>query len=307
MDAPDLKVYWKGIIGIDFDRFLLFCNNHKIDTIVLNYSGYGFQKKGIPVRLARLIKYIKEYTSIRVITFFHEIYASGPFYSLGFWTHLFQKQIFKTILKSSSKIICSNQRVQKLILQENSIAINDLHVMPIISNIGEPTTDHLQFKRENCIIVFGTCGLREKVYQSTMFSSFLKHNNIQYLVDVGEGDLKHLYPIDCEVRKMGFLHNKEVSDLLLKSKWAGISYPHSLLPKSGVFAAYISHQCCVVNFNISEQNLSEDGLELGSHLVSPADKFEDGDVLHIAKNAHAWYQQHSIKMHISLYQQLLAQ
>lgn len=284
---------------------LEYIENHKITTLVINYSGYGYQKKGMPYWLIKSITEVRTKHDITILTFFHELYASGPIYTLSFWTHYFQKQIFKYLLKVSHKVICSNSRMAKLIERENIIASQNLYIIPILSNVGEITTEKLINARTNQIVIFGTLGLRKKVYDSNLFYDFIKQLNIDRVIDIGTGNIQIPDYLPIKVEKYGFLSAKEVSNLLLVSKWAAISYPQSLLAKSGVFAAYAAHACCVVNFDSYDDGCYHDGLKSGIHYITPEIRLKMDIINSIPFRLYDWYQEHNIQKHTALFCKLI--
>ncbi len=304
LDADDLKKFRDDLLSNLTEPFIGYCLENNIQTLILNYSGYGYQKKGMPFWLADLIKGVRIKTNIFVITFFHELYASGPFFSLSFWTHKFQKHIFRKILSASHKVICSNQRVASLIQKEDIIAESNIYKMPIFSNIGEPIIDKLSQNRNNQMVVFGTLGLREKVYQSKFFFDYINFLAIERVIDIGSGNISIPDSSDIRLDKCGFLSDNEISELLLISKWAAISYPCTLLAKSGVFAAYAAHACCVVNFDSDHDEHIYDGLKSELHYVTPKTLLNQEIATSISLRLYDWYQEHNIEKHIVLFSKL---
>ena len=50
-----------------------------IDAVTIQYSCYGFQKRGIPFHLVNAIKHLRQsHPKLPVLTMFHELAASGP-------------------------------------------------------------------------------------------------------------------------------------------------------------------------------------------------------------------------------------
>src|SRR5437879_828476 len=56
-------------------------------TVLLHYVGYGYEKRGCPFWLVNgLEAWRKAQSSRRLVTMFHELFASGPPWRSSFWT-----------------------------------------------------------------------------------------------------------------------------------------------------------------------------------------------------------------------------
>ena len=50
----------------------------KYEHTLLHYVNYGFQKRGIPFRLLSILRGLRRQHHGKLVTIFHELYASGP-------------------------------------------------------------------------------------------------------------------------------------------------------------------------------------------------------------------------------------
>src|SRR6266508_864159 len=67
-------------------------------VLVLQYAGYGYQKRGCPVWLVKALDEWKRQDSMRrVLVMFHELYASGPPWRSSFWTSRVQRALVKSL------------------------------------------------------------------------------------------------------------------------------------------------------------------------------------------------------------------
>ncbi len=67
----------------------------KYDHVLLHYVNYGFQKRGVPFRLLTILQALVEQHRGRMVTIFHELYASGPPWTSAFWLRPLQIRLAK--------------------------------------------------------------------------------------------------------------------------------------------------------------------------------------------------------------------
>jgi hypothetical protein len=79
----------------------------QFDTLLLHYVGYGYAKRGCPLWLvAALRQWRQAKSSRRLVTMFHEVYASSnrPWNS-QFWTSSTQKKIATDLVNCSDLVM----------------------------------------------------------------------------------------------------------------------------------------------------------------------------------------------------------
>jgi hypothetical protein len=304
-------------------------------TALLQYVGYGYQKRGCPVWLVRALrawKFGKQKAESRndgsevrgqkpevrsqesapisdlryLVTMFHEISASGPVWSSAFWTAPVQKWIAKSLAQSSGHCF-TNLKLHANTLQKfTSGKESDITVLPVFSNVGEPERLPGWNARQPRMIVFGSAGWRRKVYLE--FKNDLEEAcramKLDEIVDIGAA--VEIPELSVRLSKRGILPAAEASHEMLAARAGFFAYPANCLGKSGIFAAYAAHGLVPVTF---EKNGIEnlDGLSFGKHLVS-ANALQSLDAdrpKNIGKNAHDWYLTHCLKAQASGYKQSL--
>src|SRR2546429_764945 len=63
-------------------------------TVLLHYVGYGYEKRGCPFWLVNgLEQWRKGESDRRLVTMFHELFASGPPWRSSFWTSPLQSRL----------------------------------------------------------------------------------------------------------------------------------------------------------------------------------------------------------------------
>uniref|UniRef100_UPI000833F2B3 hypothetical protein n=1 Tax=Hydrotalea flava TaxID=714549 RepID=UPI000833F2B3 len=274
-----------------------------IHTIILNYSGYGYQRKGVPLWLVKAMEGVKA-MGCRILIFFHELYASGPPWTSAFWLHAQQKKIFKQLYALANRVFCSNRLVQHLIQDNTPDAGMKSTCIGLFSNIPEPVQLPDWGARVAHLVVFGSKALRSNTYRAILqYSEWLQRLGIMAIVDIGEPLNADLYAsIALPVKVMGILPAEQVSKQMAVAKFGALYYADHLLGKSGVWAAYSAHGLCIWNTApFHKGNL--DGLAAGKHYISSAQPvnpmcpFEQ-----MAMAAFHWYRQHDFEQHLKAYQ-----
>ncbi len=112
------------------------------DRILLHYVGYGYQDRGIPFWLETALRMEtpgspeKRSSGKRLLTMFHELYASGPITSSAFWLRPFQIRLAHTFVRRSEACFVSNELYRLLI--QKAVPDQPVIVVPVSSNFGEP-------------------------------------------------------------------------------------------------------------------------------------------------------------------------
>lgn len=272
---------------------------------LLHYSGYGYEKRGVPLWLLNKLEVDRH--GIKTLgIFFHELYAFAPPWSSAFWLSPVQRHIASCLVEMSDFWI-TNRENSALWLRR--IANDKPHaVLPVFSNVGEMPS--YSPNRAPKIVVFGGSALRQTTYNrggETLFA--WAHMQGLEIHDIGP-------PIDdpvvsASLRKAGvILHGRltstEASRLLADASFGVVAYPVEYVAKSGVFAAYCAHGVCPVL--LSDRFVPSDGLAAGAHYLAgiPAVKVNTAKVESIGSAAWEWYQPHRVASHVSA-QQILSQ
>lgn len=267
------------------------------DCVYLQYSGYGYAKRGAPVWLLNAIKQ-NRHNIKKIGIFFHELYAFGPPWGSAFWLSPVQRFIVRGLVELSDFWITN--RDDSAFWLRNCNREKPNAVLPVFSNVGE--IDSLSEKRQPNLIIFGSSLLREKTYKSLNndFFDWILKNSLQ-IHDVGP-NIKDPHLMDFlsnkNIIQHGRLDSDKVSELMRESMFGVVTYPIEYISKSGVFAAYCAHGMCpVVN---SKHYTSTDGLVENSQYISISSlsnlRFNEHSDVGLA--AWQWYFHHSLKEHI---------
>ncbi len=243
--------------------------NNDAKDIILHFSGYGYASRGLCFNLIwTLEKWRQNLKSRRLITVFHEIYATGPVYRMSFWTSFLQKYLAKKLLNLSdisfvtskqNKFTLSSFNKKKKIIYTN-----------VFSNIGELKINKKIKKRKNKAIIFGNIYQKQILYKDILLNKnkyelFLKKMSINEIFEIGPNiniSKSNIFE-NININKIGIRSKKFISNLLKNSKIGLVYYPVGQMTKSGIIAAYASHglvifNCC--NEEVSKSNEFISGL-----------------------------------------------
>jgi len=299
-----VQPYWS--LQANGTHLLQIVQQQQIHTVILNYSGYGYQRKGVPHWLVAALTEVKR-AGIRIIIFFHELYANGPLWTSAFWLHPLQKKIVQRLFDMADKVFCSNQIVFDLLAPLEKGGGLKRENIGLFANIPEPDRLSAWNKRANEMVVFGSTPNRKKVYELLVkYVDDLKMNGITTIVDIGLTEAG-MFPdaFDFPIQKMGTLSAQEITAVLQTVKYGAISYPPSLLGKSGVFAAYAA--CGLLVFNLTHQiDQTVDGLIIDQHFLLNCLNVNDSNTSEMSQVLNTWYSHRNFKHHLSAYISALA-
>lgn len=267
-------------------------------SLILHFSGYGFQRRGLCFWLLREIENARRELGPRLhlVTMFHELFASGPPWRSAFWLSRVQAWIAMRIARASDALWTNTELHARWLRQQVDASI-PIDVNPVFSNIGEPDVVAPAEGRTRRLVVFGAPSTRGRALRLLpRYANRLRSQGITEVVEVGSGPA---FPWVEEILAhyfVGRLGVDQVHDLLQDSAYGLIDYPPRYLGKSSVFAAYAVHGC--VTLNTADSDLDSDRLQRDLHFAAlpPA-----GDVPHDAEArqrvcdaARDWYAQHSL-------------
>ena len=233
--------------------------------VVLHFSGYGYAKRGAPVWLeSGMRKFRRQHPTVGVVTMFHELFATGPVYSSAFWLSWFQKRVAARLAAISDVVFTNRQASANWLTQQKPELRDQIVVLPVFSNMGEPTEVTAPSKRQNRLVMFGYqakgCEDRSSIHQAV---EILRPEVITILGRDGAEAIGAV-PAGVRLEQLGWLPPDQISQVLSESRFGWISYAPAYLGKSGIFAAYLAHG--VVPVLVGGGDLSE-GLQEGRHVL----------------------------------------
>jgi hypothetical protein len=268
------------------------------DAVVLHYSGYGYARRGAPFWLLQgLTRWKRGDPRRHLVVMFHEVWATGPPWRSSFWMQPLQGLVAAGVARLADAFLTNTQR-HATRLARLARGRRPLAVLPVLSNIGEPSSLPAYQHRPPAALVFGQRGQRERVYAAIGdFLEALAPARIDHIYDLGppvDGGSVAACPLP--VVQLGYLEPAAASEVMLGCRIGLLDYPLDFAAKSGNLAAYAAHG--VVPLIRSAVRGEHDGLRHGMNIVcvgEPGVSLEDtGVASHIARAANIWYAQHAI-------------
>ncbi len=273
--------------------------------VILQFSAYGFQRRGVPLWLISSIRRNKPKMA-RFGVFFHELYALGPPWSSSFYLTYVQRHVCRQML-GLSDFWLTNRRQSYEWLDRFSSS-KESCVLPAVSNVGELQSS--AGPRDKSVVVFGSASLRGSLYERYPGILHWARDNSYVVHDVGspiEDAALTRTLTQFKVMIHGRLPSASIGSLLERAQFGVLRYPVEYLAKSSILGAYCAHAVCPVIF--SDRYPDSDGLSAGtSYLRGDAftgltSNIEDS-ARAVGGNAWMWYRAHSIREHASRYLRL---
>ncbi|HSK77242.1 MAG TPA: glycosyltransferase family 1 protein [Thermoanaerobaculia bacterium] len=271
--------------------------------VLLHYAGYGYHSRGCPVWLVKgLLRWRGGAPHRRLVTLFHEVWASGPPWRSSFWLLPLQRRLAAALIRASDALATSLPLYRTLLLPW--AGGREIVVMPVFSTVGEPAVAPPWSERTPRIVVFGGEGVRRRAY-GPFLSALARAARVLGAVeicDIGAGIGASALPAEAggvPIRALGPLPGPEVSALLLDSTAGFLAYPPAFLAKSTVFAAYCAHGTLPV---CAWEGPLQEPPAAGHYW----DAAGTGDFQSMAGAAQAWYAGHSLERQAAVFHGLLA-
>jgi len=268
-------------------------------AVVLHFSGYGYQKRGVPLWLVKGLQiWTRRARRVPLLTIFHELYATGRPWQSAFWVSPLQKQIARSILNLSSAAITPTDLYGKRLSEWRDGDAPKITPMPVFSNVGEPGCGSAPSARIAAAVVFGLAGVKDRlfgIYRSEI-ERIVSALGIEKIFDVGPRFSSMPRTLaGAPVISKGVLQQDAVSDLLQRARFGLVAYPLDFIGKSGVFAAYAAHG--VVPIVLSDKQGAFDGLQPARHFLDGL-RLGNGaeDLASIQRKLFTWYTSHSVKV-----------
>jgi hypothetical protein len=242
----------------------------EVAAVVLHVSGYGYQKRGVPVWLLEGLRtWRKAEPSCRLFAIFHELFATGRIWNSSFWLSNAQKYVTRSIWDLCDGALATTSLYSKQLALWRLNMKPALHTMPVFSNVGEPKFVAPTEQRPANIAVFGQAGIERIVYADSddgLWASLAESLGVLNIIDIGVRN----FPVpgrlgQIPITALGQLSPESVSERLISCRFGLLRYDVGRLEKSGVFAAYAAHG--VIPVCVGSEATPSSGLEEGKHFL----------------------------------------
>ena len=283
------------------------------DLLLLHYSSYGYQKRGIPTWLAERIRTLRQRFKVFGVVF-HETYAFGPPWRSAFWLSPMQQRIARDVLREADFWHTNREAAAQWLRKSSHATVAPHRVLPVFSNIGEPPP--AEGEREPSLVVFGATSSRERTYawNDGEIHRFAQHHGLR-IHDIGrilpDGPMAQRLAESGAVIH-GMLSEAEVSRAMLAARFGVVRYEPIYACKSGIFAAYAAHGMCPIL--LWHDYDTHDGLQAGVNYAGGFEAFAktgEGDLsahaARIGRAARQWYEPHRVDAHVDALKKLHAE
>ena len=278
-------------------------NATRNDTVFVQFSGYGYHKRGVPLWLLSECRRLRRRTQSLGI-FFHELYASGPLSTSAFWLSSVQKYIAKNLVRNCDFWITSREGYSDWL---RHYAEDIPHAMlPVFSTIGE--SGHFDAIRNARVVVFGSNEVRCRTYRAAgaKLFSWAAYQNLE-VHDIGsliaDREISALLKAH-NVIQHGRLSAEEICRFFRETQFGVVAYSNRFVAKSSIFAAYCTHGVCPIL--ISKDYGASDGLLADKHYLPgiPDGMVTGSQARNIGHAAWDWYQPHRLEIHAKVVKEL---
>lgn len=247
-----------GSFNCAIDR--LMASSAAPPVLLVHYASYGYSRHGTPFWLRGAVERFNSRGG-RVLTLFHELYAGPRFPKRTLFTSWLQRRIFRGLLAASEAAFTSNEDYLALAERDN-YAHRPIHMIGICSSAGEPENPRPLALRTRRLAVFGRFTTRKQLYAQHLkaLERVVQHLGIEEIADVGSVDDPAWFeqnvaaPLGPLLRSYGMLPAPAASQLFQDSLAGALVYPHHLLGKSSIVAAYQAHANAVLLFPASNDD-----------------------------------------------------
>jgi hypothetical protein len=270
-------------------------------TLLLHYANYGYERRGCPAELvAGLEAWKAGGEGRRLVTVFHEVYASGPPWRSSFWLSPRQRRLAARLAALSDGLLTTLGLYAGLL--ERLVPGVRVTVSPVFSTVGEPAGEEAG-PRPPAMAVFGGAGARARAYGEALpdLAAACRALGIEEILDIGPAGWPDSGApprvAGLPVRRMGTLPAAGVSRHLLAARAGFLAYPPGFLAKSTIFAAYCAHGLAPVCAWKGKGGGTAD---------APLWRAAGPGVQQVAAAARGWYRDHALSRQVETYRRLLA-
>jgi hypothetical protein len=275
---------------------------HSTVSVILHYSGYGFDRNGAPEWLVDAMRRRSAKVVTRIATFFHELYADGWPWRRAFWYSSRQQRVAASIAQLSDALVTNREASARWLEARTGRPRGSVMSLPVPSNVGEPQHLPAFTSRPPRAVTFGGEGSKRfALYEeAARVALILKRFEISEFIDIGSKcpiDRRAFGRHGLQVEQLGFLDAAHVTQMLATCRLGFLDYSLDAVGKSGVFAAYVAHG--VVPIIRNPASLASDGLEVRRHCLAldDSDSIDSGLLPALSNNGADWYRQHDLHHH----------
>lgn len=263
-------------------------------VVLLEYSGYGYAKRGAPLWLVRGLSRVCGSGGVPLVTMVHEVRASSwkPWTST-FWLSPVQGYVASQLVRMSQGVVTNREPSAKW-LQSHVQDETPVQTQPVFSNVGEPDALAPFRERDPYAVVFGGAAMKKKLYDTLERSPrLLETTDVERIVDLGQSEDLPSSVKNIPIEPLGIQSESTISTHLGRARLGLLQYPVDYLMKSGIWASYAAHGLPTAIVSDSAPTSLEEGkhfLRVDPNTGIAGDPKRLADV---GRNAQRWYQSYA--------------
>jgi hypothetical protein len=275
-------------------------------SLLLHYSGYGFHRGGAPKWLADALELRPApLASLRLVTMFHELYATSWPWRRAFWSSRRQQSAASRIARASDAMMTNREASARWLERQAGRPQGTVPHLPVCSNVGEPNDPVAWPNRQPVAVLFGSPTFKRRFLDGSGVrptEQLCRKLGIERVIDVGasSGRRSDLERAGIPVQQTGYLPPAQVSQRLETAQLALFDYYPGYFAKSGVLASAAAHATPPV---MVRRDGASDDLMFGRHLLTVESLLTmPTDQAQAALNASSraisdWYRSHTVEKH----------
>ena len=309
--ACEAKEFWRAIeVLVDAMRY-----DPEALTLVVQYSGYGYDPSGAPEWLADALECRpRRFAAARIVTMFHELYATGPIWRRAFWQSPRQRRLATRLARLSDELMTNRLASAAWLEQSSGRPTVSVSYLPVASNVGEPATITPWERREPLAIAFGSARFKRPFFQgrgARDTAELCRKLRIETILSIGP----HANWSDAVFRRAGikvlntgYLPASEVSERMAAARLALVDYFPEYYAKSSVLAAAAANGTPPIFPKCAH---ASDGLHFGGNIWSLQSALEADEnelplwLAVISRSIRSWYDGHNLRRHADLIGELI--
>jgi hypothetical protein len=279
-------------------------------SLVVHYSGYGYARDGAPGWLAdALERRPARFAAVRIITMFHELYATSWPWRRAFWYTARQRGVAVRIARISHALITNREASADWLRRAPGHAAGAIASLPIPSNVGEPPENLPWDARAPRAVAFGGANFKRSFFVgrgAKATAALCRKLEIETLICIGaraEIDGRAFRSHGIDVVETGFLPANDVSAHYCVARIALVDYYPGYLAKSGILATAAAHGVPPI---FPRRITGSDGLRFGEqiwNLEAAMAASRDEATIQLSRMSTSirdWYDGHNVEHHASL-------
>jgi hypothetical protein len=279
----------------------------------LHCVGYGYQKRGIPFWLLNALrKWRHAVPRSRLVTVFHELYATSPYpWQSSFWLSSAQRYVAREIARLSDAVLTPVESYAEELVAWNPRLRGHCKTVPVFSNVGEPACVASPLLRRPVIVVFAGPGAAQPLYSryESLLARSIEFLGIERIVDIGSRTVAPPARIaGTPIIAHGLLPASDVSAVLRECRYGMMCYPLRKADKSGIFAAYAAHG--VISIFAGAGRYTAEFSGHGTRILVAEQihrALSEEELVSLAAAATDRYRTHSIEIHAGLIADLIGE